>query len=114
MPDERNQERVPCDIILNKVEGGHTNVCRAENVSLGGMKLRRVAEAHDAGGVKVQLQFALPGQSDPLWVAGEKVYEDGQEVGIRFTNISHRDFRKLRDWLQERKEEAEALPALAG
>ncbi len=104
MDEQRDQERVPCDIILNKVESGHTNVCRAENVSLGGMRLRRVAEAHEAQGAKVTLQFALPGRNEPLWVSGEKVYEDGEEVGIRFTNISHTDFRVLRNWLRDRRE----------
>lgn len=103
MEDKRTQERIPCDIILNKVEDGHTNVCRAENVSLGGMKLKRVAEAHEADGETVQLQFALPGESEPIWVSGEKVYDDDNFVGVRFTNISHGNFVKLRDWLRDEK-----------
>ena len=101
MSESRNQDRVSCDIILNKVEGGHTNVCRAENLSLGGMKLRRIAEAYDAEGESVQLQFALPGEEDPIWVAGEKVYEDDGSLGVRFTNISHGHFVQLRNWLRD-------------
>ncbi len=101
MNENREQSRVPCDIILNKVEDGHTNVCRAENLSLGGIKLQRVAEGHQPGGKRVQLQFALPGDSEPIWVSGEKVYDDEGKVGVRFTNISHGNFVKLRDWLRE-------------
>ena len=112
--EQREQNRIPCDIILNKVEDGHTNVCRAENLSLGGIKLRRVAEAHEAGGQKVQLQFALPGDSEPLWVSGEKVYEDDGTVGVRFTNISHGNFVKLRDWLRSESAETPTTVKMAG
>lgn len=100
--EQRKQQRVQCDIILNKVEDGHTKVCRAENLSLGGMKLRRVAEAYDSQGRAVQLQFALPGQDEPIWVRGEKVHEADGSVGVRFTNISHFNFVRLRDWLRGR------------
>ncbi len=108
----RRQERINCDIILNKVEDGHTKVCRAENLSLGGIKLRRIAEAYDAEGQSVQLQFALPGQAEPIWVSGEKVYEDDGSVGVRFTNISHNNFVRLRDWLKSERVEA-SRPSLS-
>lgn len=100
----RRQERIDCDIILNKVEDGHTKVCRAENLSLSGMKLKRIAEAFDAEGAAVKLQFALPGQNEPIWVSGEKVYEADGSVGVRFTNISHGNFVRLRDWLRHNEE----------
>ncbi len=100
MTEQRQQDRVPCDIILNKVEGGHTNVCRAQNLSLGGMKLQRVAEAHKPEGEAVQLQFALPGDAEPIWVSGHKVYEADGSVGVRFTNISYANFVRLREWLR--------------
>ena len=102
MEEQRKQGRIPCDIILNKVEDGHTNVCRAMDLSLGGMRLRRVAESHRADGESVQLQFALPGESDPIWVAGQKVYDADGSVGVRFTNISHHHFVRLRHWLREK------------
>lgn len=101
MNDQRNTSRIGCDIILNKVEDGHTNVCRAEDISFGGMRLRRVAEGHQPDGESVQLQFALPGQEDPIWVCGKKAYEDRENLGVKFTYISYGDFVRLRDWLQE-------------
>ena len=102
MQEQRSQSRIDCDIILNKVEDGHTKVCRAQNLSLGGMKLQRVAEAYKPEGESVQLQFALPGEDDPIWVSGEKVYEQNGDVVVRFTNISHGDFIQLRNWLRDR------------
>lgn len=113
MTEQRNQGRVRCDIILNKVEDGHTKVCMAEDLSLGGIKLRRVAEAFEADGQKVQLQFALPGDAEPLWVSGEKVYEADGSVGVRFTNISHGHFVRLRAWLRERCMNEDATPRLS-
>ena len=113
MKEQRQQDRVHCDIILNKVEGGHTNVCRAEDLSLGGMKLCRVAEAYEADGATVQLQFALPGDEDPIWVSGEKVYEADGNVGVRFTNISHGSFVRLREWLRNQMI-TDQLPEFSG
>lgn len=112
MQEQRKQSRIDCDIILNKVEDGHTKVCRAENLSLGGMKLRRVAEAYDADGEGVQLQFALPGQNEPIWVSGRKVYEEDGSVGVRFTNISHGHFVQLRNWLRQQLPEDQEAPEL--
>lgn len=100
MMENRKQNRVGCDMILNKIEAGHTNICRATDVSLGGIRLERVAEAYRSEGASVQLQFALPGDEEPIWVAGHKVYDDEGQVGVRFTNISHGHFVKLRAWLR--------------
>ncbi|RDV38907.1 PilZ domain-containing protein [Bradymonadaceae bacterium TMQ3] len=100
MTEQRKQQRVGCDMILNKIESGHTNICRATDVSLGGIRLERVAEAYRSEGESVQLQFALPGEEEPIWVAGQKVYDADGQVGVRFTNISHGHFVKLRAWLR--------------
>lgn len=102
MSEQRTTRRIGCDIILNKIEDGHTNVCRAEDISFGGMKLRRVAEGYQPDGEDVQLQFALPGQEEPIWVCGQKAYEEDGSIGVRFTYISYGDFVQLRDWLQDR------------
>ncbi len=101
MKEQRRQNRFQCDMLLNKVEGGHTNVCRATDLSLGGIRLERVAESHQGQGEQVQLQFALPGDEDPIWVAGTKVHEQDGRVGVRFTNISHAHFVKLRNWVRD-------------
>lgn len=97
--NKRHQGRIDCDIILNKFEDGHANICRAENVSMGGMRLKRI-DSLEVGDAYVRLQFELPGEADPVWVGAEKVYETAEYFGVRFTDISHRHFVKLRDWLR--------------
>lgn len=104
MVEQREQSRIPCDIILNKIEDGHTKICRSIDLSLGGMRLKRVAESFDAHGEAVHLQFALPGEEEPIWVSGRKVHESDGTVGVCFTNISHVHFVRLRNWLREQEE----------
>jgi len=101
----REQARTECDIILNKVENGNRNICRATNISLSGMQLMRLLDPHRKGdsenGQIMRLQFELPGQEEPLDVDAERVY-DGEDgiVGVRFINISHPHFVQLREWLR--------------
>ncbi|MFU8803068.1 MAG: PilZ domain-containing protein [Bradymonadaceae bacterium] len=102
MEDKRRQDRIDCDIIMNKVEAGHTNICRAMDLSLGGMRLKRMTEPYRAKDISLKLQFELPGEDEPIWVGATKVYEDEESVGVRFTNISHGHFVKLRGWLRNR------------
>jgi hypothetical protein len=103
MEETRAQERIDCDIILNKIEDGHTNICRATNISLSGMQFMRLLEAkEDTKDCSLRLQFELPGQDEPIWVGAERVYDAEGCVGVRFVNISHRDFVLLREWLRER------------
>lgn len=104
MDEQRAQSRIPCDIILNKVEDGHTKICRSIDLSLGGMRLQRVAESFEPEGDAVQLQFALPGEEEPIWVTGRKVHEADGTVGVRFTNISHGHFMRLRHWVREHEQ----------
>jgi hypothetical protein len=101
----REQERTDCDIILNKVEAGHRNICRATNISLSGMQFMRLLDPHRRAAEeegRIRLQFALPGQEDALNVDAERVYDDEDGfVGVRFVNISHQHFIRLREWLRE-------------
>lgn len=99
--DSRTERRIPCDIILNKVQDGHMNICRAINISLGGIRLQRLLEPSLPSGQRIRLQLALPGGDEaPIWVTAKKVYEDSDCVGLRFTHMSHQNFVKLRQWLQ--------------
>ncbi len=101
MSERRGLDRVECDILLNKVEQGHTNICRGLDLSLGGMRLERMLEPHTDRAANVQLQFELPGDEEPIWVGATKVYEDDAVVGVKFTNISHGHFMRLRHWFRE-------------
>lgn len=102
MSENRRSQRVPCDIILNKVQGGHRHICRATNISLGGMRVQRLLEPLTDRSRRVRLQFELPGEADPIWVGAEPIYDQSDFVGMRFTHISHQHFVRLRRWIQGR------------
>ena len=95
----RRQDRVECDIILNKYERGAMNIVHAENISLGGMRFRKLLEPYINRDGTCRLEVALPGQETPLSISAERVYEDSDYVGVKFTNISHHHFLRLREWL---------------
>jgi hypothetical protein len=98
--ETRRTQRISCDIILNKVEGGHTHICRADNISIGGMRIQKLLEPLKHPEKIVRLQFELPGESEVLWVHARKVYEDGEFIGLSFTNLSQKNFTRLRQWLR--------------
>jgi hypothetical protein len=102
MRNLRRQDRVDCDIILNKYEEGAMNIVRATNISLGGMRFRRLLEPYEFDGERIRLEIELPGREDPLLIGAKKVYQDDDYVGVRFTDISHKHFMRLRDWLVNR------------
>ncbi len=99
MSEIRKQNRVDCDIILNKFESGIINICRATNISLSGMRVQRVLEPFEAREQKIRFEMELPIGGEPLQISGQKVYEGEDYFGVKFTNISHRHFIRLREWL---------------
>ena len=110
--NKRRQDRVDCDIILNKIEQGAMNIARATNISLSGMRLHRLLEPYFTTSERVRLEVALPGTDEPLWIGAQKVYEDPEYIGVRFTDISHNHFLRLREWIQSQSVNA-ALPMFA-
>lgn len=107
--NKRRQDRVECDIILNKFEDGAMNIVRATNISLGGMRIRRLLEPYMFNGDRCRLEVELPGDESPLTIGAKKVYEDPEYIGVRFTDISHNHFLRLKNWLHEQQLVA-ALP----
>lgn len=96
---KRTEARVPCDIMLNKVQDGHKHIVRATNISLGGMRIQRLHEPLRLKSKRMRLELALSGDHEPIWVSADKVYESEDFVGLRFKHISHAHFVKLRSWL---------------
>ncbi len=101
MSEVRKQSRVDCDIILNKTERGMMNVARATNISLSGMRIQRLLDPYASADENIQFELELPGTAEPLVLSGKKVYEGSDHFGVRFTEISHRHFIRLRSWIAE-------------
>ncbi len=76
------------------------HVCRATNISLGGIRVQKLLEPLAKRPARVRLQVVLPGQERPIWLGVRPVYEDEGFVGYSFTHVSHQHYVLLRDWLQ--------------
>ena len=111
MTKDRRQRRVGIDILVNKYIEGEGHVCRAVNVSTGGMLLYKVFEPnipHD----EVSVEFQLPGSQRVLRADGITLAEDSdaRKHGVRFTRIAEEDKLLLERFLRgELHEEAAAL-----
>jgi hypothetical protein len=83
---------MPTSILLNKYIEGDPHVCRAVNLSRGGMLLYKVFEP-DLEQAEVSLEFQLPGSSRILRVDGVTLAEHrwARAHGVRFTRMSDDD-----------------------
>jgi hypothetical protein len=82
-------------MLLNKYVSGTPHVCRASNISRGGMLVHRLLEPEREGIEVVGLQFQLPGQDRVVTGAGRIVFRHPwlSATGICFTSLSkeHRE-----------------------
>lgn len=87
--EKRSEYRVPVNMVLNKYINGEPHLCRAVNVSRGGILLRKVLEP-DVVHHSVTLEFQLPGTAQVLRVDGVALMDGaaGRTVGVRFTKMS--------------------------
>src|SRR5437868_6415663 len=108
---ERRQRRISVDILVNKYIDGEPHVCRAVNVSSGGMLLYKVFEPdleHD----EVSVEFQLPGSTRVLRADGVTLAEHrwARAHGVRFTRMAEEDRAIIAAFLRgELREDAVAL-----
>jgi hypothetical protein len=86
--ERRRAGRAPLDVLANRFLDGYPYLCRATDISRGGLRLFRFNQPA-ARTRFVGLQFQLPGSAEVLTASGEIVSEDqeAQTVGIRFTHL---------------------------
>jgi hypothetical protein len=109
--DHRRQRRIPVDILINKYIDGEPHVCRAVNVSSGGMLLYKVFEP-DVAQEEVSIEFQLPGSQRVLRADGVTLAEHrwARAHGVRFTRIAEEDRALIAQFLNgELREESIAL-----
>jgi len=87
--EHRTGHRVSVDILLNKYVKGRPYLCRATNVSRGGLLVHRIREPQNEE-TYVGLQFQLPGDDRVITCAGQIVHEHEwvDATGIRFTAVA--------------------------
>jgi hypothetical protein len=108
---ERRQRRIPVDILLNKYIDGEPHVCRAVNVSGGGLLLYKVFEP-DVAHSEVSLEFQLPGSNRVLRADGVTLAEHrwARAHGVRFTRMAEDDRALLDAFLRgELRDDAVAI-----
>jgi len=90
--DHRRERRMPLNILLNKYIDGEPHVCRAVNLSGGGMLLYKVFEPEIAHS-EVSLELQLPGSPRILRIDGVTFSEHpwARAHGVRFTRMSDED-----------------------
>ncbi len=90
--DIRQERRVQIDILVNKYIDGEPHVCRAVNLSRGGILLYKVFEP-DLPHSEVSLEFMLPGSSRILRVDGVALAEHpwARAHGVRFVRMADED-----------------------
>ncbi len=110
--DKRRDRRNPINILCNKYIEGEPHVCRAVNLSRGGMLLYKVFEPdreHD----EVSVEFQIPGSTRIVRADGIPLAEHrwARAHGIRFTRMADEDKELIEQWLRGelRDETAAAL-----
>ena len=69
MSDQRRNPRRPMDILLNKYIAGQPHLCRAVNISCGGMLIHKVFEP-ELPHLSVTIELELPGSQEVLCIEG--------------------------------------------
>ena len=77
--DQRREKRAPVDLMLNKYINGEPHLCRAVNLSRGGMLLRKIFEP-DVTHHSVMLEFQLPGFPEVIRAEGRHRREEDDAV----------------------------------
>ena len=113
MPREkRSERRMPVDIVLNKYINGEPHLCRAINLSRGGMLLRKIFEP-DVPHHAVLLEFMLPGSESVIRAEGMALTAGpgARAVGVRFTQMSAEATQLLETYLHGPVERLQARRA---
>ncbi len=98
--EHRRDGRTPIDILLNKYIDGEPHLCRAVNLSRGGMLLYKIFEPDVPPG-EVSLEFQLPGSPRVLRVDGVILTEhaSSRSNGVRFVRMATEDRALLDSYL---------------
>jgi PilZ domain len=104
MSTHRRAPRAPLSVYLNKFVGDAAYMCRSANISEDGIFLARLIEP-DLDSEDVSLEFALPGDSEILWVHGSIVRKGShracEAAAIRFTVIPDAYRRRIAAYVQK-------------
>lgn len=90
MKERRTTRRLDVDVLINKYVDGFPHACRALDISLGGILLRRIHEPkvkRDSYAIEIGLPEAKP----PMWLWARQVWSRGRRQALRFVGMSTSD-----------------------
>jgi hypothetical protein len=100
--DRRLGYRIPLDLMVTAYVNERPLRGLVLDLSDSGIRVEVVSGRAPAPGTPVQLEIALPGSDDPLWVSGAVQYQRAADLasglGVRFVAMANVHARALRDW----------------
>ncbi|MBK7586793.1 MAG: PilZ domain-containing protein [Myxococcales bacterium] len=99
MDDRRRFPRKTVDVFLNKFIGGYPHLCRAVDISAGGMQLVGFHEpvTHMES---FPLELRLPGDSHTMWLWARRISARGRRQVLEFVNPSAEDSHRLERFIE--------------
>jgi len=92
--ERRSSARRPVDMIVNQYIDGYPYACRAQDISSGGILLRRPHEPlHTMKSYAVEI--GVPGQEDRIWVWARVAWARGDRQALRFLGMGPADREML-------------------
>ncbi len=96
--ERRITDRAPIDLFLNKYIDGYPYLCRAKNLSWGGLLVEtQVEPAHKREFFSLEIE--LPGFAERLWLWTRPVWTRGRMQAHRIVGIDTRDESMLAQYL---------------
>jgi len=95
----RINRRVPMDVLLNHRIEGMPYLVRSRDVSMTGIYVDRVLSPRFPDGEEVVLEFALPGETKPIWANAQIMRCEDRGLGLRFVHLSRNASRRIRAYI---------------
>lgn len=99
--ERRRATRKPTDLILNVYQDGCPSLARCDDISVWGMRFKRILGPRLERPGRVEIEFQLPDDTEVIYVRGRKVHEEGegQVVGVRFEGITPEQRSRVRAFI---------------
>ncbi len=98
MSDRRSAKRLPFTVFFNKFLEGYPYLCRAVDISAGGILCDEFVEPK-VRQESFPIELELPGARRSLWVWGRRVRTEGGRTAIRFMALHEGDRAELNRYL---------------
>ena len=105
MDDRRTEPRRQTDMILNAYQDGLPTIVVCDNMSVTGMRFKRLLGPRRQRPKHIDLEFQLPNDPKVLYIRGEPIYErsEGHVVGVRFLELNSNQESRVRAFVEGTK-----------